>query len=286
MDAIYRDFDLRALDLEYTPSEGLTGGIGHYLESYTGLSRQALARPGASPDISYGPHPDEILDLFIPDGPAPRAGWPLHVFIHGGYWQLLSQREFAFIGPAFQDRGVAYATVNYTLAPAATIGQMAEQCRRAVAWLYAEAGRLGIDNRRIAISGHSAGAHLCAMLRATDWKARGLPDDVIKSALLISGIYDLEPIRLSFVNEPLNLTPAQVAEWSPMALPIKAHGPVAVVWGENDTAEFKRQSAEFADRLSMGNSSVAARELPALNHFDILFEFLKVPSPFIPPDGA
>jgi len=286
MNAIYRDFDRQALDLAYTPSEGLPGGIGHYLESYVSLSRQALTRPGASPDVPYGPHPDEVLDLFIPDGPPPPAGWPLHVFIHGGYWQLLSQREFAFIGPPFQDRGVAYATVNYTLAPTATIGQMAEQCRRAVAWLYAGAARLGIDNRRIAISGHSAGAHLCAMLLATDWKAHGLPDDVIKCALLISGVYDLEPIRLSFVNDPLNLTPAQVAEWSPIGLTIKTHGPVAVVWGENDTAEFRRQSAEFAEKLSVGNGAVTAREFPALNHFDIVFEFLKVPSPFMTPDGA
>ncbi len=271
MAVIHRGFDQAALDREYSPSLAAGGDIGPYLRRYTSLSQDAADSAGFLPALAYGPHPDEIVDVFRPAGDGP---WPLHVFIHGGYWQALGQRDFAFIGPAFQRRGVAFASLNYTLAPAASIGAMIDQCRRALAWLFRHSGELNIDPARITISGHSAGAHLCAMLLATDWSALGLPADVIKAALLISGIYDLEPIRLSYVNAPLALTPGDVAAWSPMRLDIPVRGPVAVVWGEHDTAEFHRQSRDFADRLSTPGRAVHQEEFGGLNHFDILFDFI------------
>jgi arylformamidase len=270
MDPIYRGMDRATLDLEYSPSAKLPGGIMPYIDGYARLSALALAGPGARPDLRYGARADEVLDLFAPDGPGP---WPLHIFIHGGFWQELSQRESDFPARAFQQRGVAYAALNYTLAPAATIGGMIDQCRRAVAWLHTQAGALNIDAGRIALSGHSAGAHLCAMLLATDWPALGIPPDIVKGALLISGVYDLEPIRLSYVDKPLALSREDVAAWSPQRLDVPAACPSAIVWGENDTQEFKRQSIEFAAKLGCAGASVEHRELPARNHFDILFDF-------------
>jgi arylformamidase len=269
--AVYRDFDQAELDREYSPSSAAGGEIGRYLGRYAALSAETAGSAGFRPDVSYGDHPDEVLDLFAPAGSGPA---PLHVFIHGGYWQALGQRDFAFIGPAFQRRGVAFASLNYTLAPAASIGEMIGQCRRAVAWLFRNAAGLGVDPARLTISGHSAGAHLCAMLLATDWQALGLPPVIINGALLISGIYDLEPIRLSYVDGPLRLTPEDAAAWSPMLLDLPFRGPVAVVWGEHDTAEFRRQSRDFADRLSTHVCAVGREEFPGLNHFDILFDFI------------
>jgi arylformamidase len=269
--SIYRGMDRATLDLEYSPSAKLPGGIMPYLDAYARLSAQALAEPGVRPALRYGDHPDEVLDLFLPAGPGP---WPLHIFIHGGFWQELSQREFAFPGPVFQQAGVAYAAINHTLAPAARIGEMIDQCRRAVAWLWAQADRLGLDPSRITLSGHSAGAHLCAMLMTTDWPAFGAPRDIVKHALLISGVYDLEPIRLTYVDKPLGLSGDEVAAWSPQRLDLPAACPTAVIWGEDDTPEFKRQSAEFAEKLYRAGTTVAGRELPRLNHFDILFGFL------------
>ncbi len=278
MDPIYRGMDRRTLDLEYSPSANLVGGITPYLDDYARLSALALAEPGVQPALRYGNRPDEVLDLFLPAGPGP---WPLHIFIHGGFWQELSQREFAFHGSAFRKAGVAYATINHMLAPAASIGDMIDQCRRALAWLFGQADTLGIDRDRIAISGHSAGAHLCAMLLATDWPQLSVPADAIKGALLISGVYDLEPIRLSYVDKPLGLSREDVAAWSPQLLDLKAACPTAIVWGEHDTAEFKRQSAEFAGKLEQAGTPVEHREFPALNHFDILFEFLNDGSPLM-----
>ena len=268
---IYRDFDQAELDREYSPSSAASGDIGGYLRRYAALSAEAAGSPGFLPGVSYGDHPDEVLDLLTAADGGPA---PLHVFIHGGYWQALGQRDFAFIGPAFRRRGVAFASLNYTLAPAASIGEMIGQCRRALVWLFRNATGLGVDPARLTISGHSAGAHLCAMLLATDWPALGLPPDIIKGALLISGIYDLEPIRLSYVDLPLRLTAEDVAAWSPMLLDLPYRGPVTVVWGENDTAEFRRQSRDFAERLSTPARAVGRDEFSGLNHFDIVFDFI------------
>jgi arylformamidase len=268
---IYQGFDQAELDREYSPSSAAGGDIRPYLRRYASLSQVAADAAGFLPALAYGPHPDEVVDVLRPEN---SGSAPLHVFIHGGYWQALGQRDFAFIGPAFQRRGVAFASLNYTLAPAASIGEMIGQCRRALAWLWRNAAGLGVDPARLTISGHSAGAHLCAMLLATDWPALGLPLDIIKSALLISGIYDLEPIRLSYVDGPLRLTPEDVAAWSPMLLDLPFRGPVAVVWGEHDTAEFRRQSRSFAEKLAKSGCETRLEEFPGRNHFDILFDFI------------
>jgi arylformamidase len=269
---VYRDFDQAELDREYSPSSTAGGNIGPYLRRYAALSEIAAGGSGFVPGLAYGDHADEIVDLFRPVGDGP---WPLHVFIHGGYWQALSQRDFALIGPAFQRRGVAFASLNYTLAPAASIGDMVDQCRRAMGWLYQNAAGVGVNPAKITISGHSAGAHLCAMLLAFDWTTLDLPADLIKSAVLISGVYDLEPIRLSYVNAPLGLTAPDVAAWSPIALDVPFAGRTTVAWGECDTAEFKRQSRCFVEKLQVSQGQVAWEEFPGRNHFDILFDFIE-----------
>jgi arylformamidase len=271
MPALYRGLDRRALDLEYSPSAKARDGLQPYLDRYAALSREAVSGEGVLADLRFGADPDEVLDLFVPAGEGP---WPLQVFIHGGFWQALSQRDFAFIGPVFRRRGVAFATINYTIAPAATIGEMTAQCARALGWLHANAGRWQLDPTRITISGHSAGAHLCAMLLSGDWAAEGLPRDAIKRALLISGVYDLEPIRLSYVDEPLRLSEAQVAAWSPIRLEPFADCPIVLIWGEYDTDEFKRQSRDYTDWLRRHERDVNSSEFASYNHFDILLEFL------------
>ncbi len=269
MTALYRGLDRRTLDLEYSPSAKTPDGIQPYLDRYAELSRKAISGPGVQAGLHFGTHPDDLLDLFVPAMETPA---PLHVFIHGGFWQALSQRDFAFLGPAFQRRGVAFATTNYTIAPAATIGEMAAQCARALGWLHGNAHRWRLDPNRITISGHSAGAHLCAMLLSRDWAREGVPRDTIKGAVLVSGVYDLEPIRLSYVGEPLRLSEAQVAAWSPIRLEPLADCPATLIWGENDTEEFKRQSRDYARWLRQHGRRVSSIELAACNHFDILLE--------------
>jgi len=275
MPALFRGLDRQALDLEYSPSARTQCGLQPYLDRYAALSRDALAGDGIVTDLRFGTNSDEVLDLFVPAGAGP---WPLHIFIHGGFWQALSQRDFAFLGPAFQRCGIAFASISYTIAPAATIGEMIEQCARALGCLYAHAGGWRLDPNRITISGHSAGAHLCAMLLSRDWAGDGLPREAVKGAVLISGVYDLEPIRLSYVNEPLHLSEAQVAAWSPVRLEPVTDCPLALVWGENETEEFKRQSRDYGDWMERHGRRVGSTEIPAHDHFDILLAAGQTPS--------
>jgi arylformamidase len=266
MPGLYRQFDRAALDREYSPSLAAGGDAQPWIDRYARLSQEVCALPGFIADIAYGEHPDEILDLFLPPGHGP---WPLHVFIHGGYWQSLTQRDFAFIGPSLQRRGAAFASLNYTVAPAASIGRMIDQCGRAMRFLSENAAGFGLDPGRMTVSGHSAGAHLAAMLLADP-----VTRDLIAGALLISGVYDLEPIRLSYVDAPLHLTADDVAAWSPMLIPVSPEAPCAIVWGERDTGEFRRQSRDFADKLSASGRPVRRMEFAGRNHFDIVLEFL------------
>ncbi len=162
-------------------------------------------------------------------------------------------------------RGIALAVVNYTLAPDATIGDMIEDCRMALRWLREHAAEHGLDGTRITASGHSAGAHLLAMVLASEPK-----QCPANAALLISGIYDLEPIRLTYVNDPLDLDAETAHALSPLHHSGLASCPVRIVVAENETAEFHRQSRAYADRLREAGMEVVDEIYAGLNHFDII----------------
>jgi arylformamidase len=218
--------------------------------------------------LCWGERPDETFDYF----PAASADAPLLVYIHGGYWQEHSKDESLFAAPDCIANGIAFAAIDYTLAPQASVGFIVEQCRRAIASLHRQAAALGFDARRIYVSGNSAGAHLAAMLLVEGWQATyGFAGDVVAGAVLLSGIYDLEPLMGTYIDAALHLTGEVVAALSPVRL--KAGRPVRtiVAWGDNETAEFKRQSRAFAAALVDSGFPVSAFELAGTNHFDIVF---------------
>jgi arylformamidase len=147
-----------------------------------------------------------------------------------------------------------------------------EQCRRALASLHRQAAALGFDARRIYVSGNSAGAHLAAMLLAAGWQAGyGVGDDVVAGGVLLSGIYDLEPLMGTYIDEALHLSDADVATLSPSRLKMGRPVRTIVAWGDNETTEFKRQSRTFASALVRSGFPVSAFELAGTNHFDIVF---------------
>jgi arylformamidase len=270
--ALYREYGQSELDNEYSPSSAARASVETYVERYATLSQLAREKTDGWSTFRYGSQADEILDFLVPKGLGP---WPLHVFIHGGNWQQSNQRHYNFLGPIFQRQEIAFISLNHTLAPNATIGQIIDQCRAAFIWLHAHCDELRLDRTRLTVSGHSAGAHLCAMLLATNWEVHGISDDFIKSGLLISGIFDLEPVRLSYVNIALHLTAQQAIEWSPQPSKIRTASRVKVVWGEYETSEFKRQSRTFAYSLSTSSMPHNAAEISGCDHFDILFEFFE-----------
>ncbi len=270
--SIYATFDQTTLDREYSPSSCIDD-INVYLDEYARASKaaksDALKDSLCKPDLHYGAGAEETLDLFLPDGSSPA---PLHVFIHGGYWQLLSKDESCFAAPMLQQHDSYFAAVNYTLAPQQTLTGIVEENRRAITWLYQHADDLGFDRERIYLSGHSAGAHLAMMMLLTDWPKLGLPGDVIKGVCAVSGVYDLEPVRLSHVNEKVGMDSAEAERNSPIRHSLANHCPVIFAYGENETAEFKRQTDEYGDVLRKARIPMALREIEDRNHFDVILD--------------
>ncbi|WP_209599200.1 alpha/beta hydrolase [Ruegeria sp. HKCCSP351] len=263
---LYRGFSQSDLEREYSPSTMIGGDLSPYLAGYKALSARARADFPVRENLAYGDSPLQVLDFF----PARDDKAPLHVFIHGGYWQALSQNESSLMAPGLVEHGQAFATVNYTLAPDARIGDMIDECRDALLWLAAQAEELGFDPSRITLSGHSAGAHLAAMVMATSSDALAKAGLRVRDVILISGIYDLEPISVMSVNDPLQLTPVEVNDLSPIRNLPRPGPRYHVSVAERDTGEFIRQSRDYAERLRKAGHPVSFTLAQGMHHFDII----------------
>ncbi len=218
-------------------------------------------------DLRYGPTAGQTLDLF----PAAAEPAPLIAFIHGGYWQALDKSDFSYLGAALLDQGIAYASLNYDLAPDARIGEMVSQIRRAFTWLQAEAPALGVDPQRILALGHSAGGHLAAMALATDWQAHfGLAKPALAAAGSISGIYDLEPMRLCYQQPVLQIDPDTVRDISPLRITPPPGARLVCAVGGEETDEFLRQQAAFAADWRRQGAELDELVIESQTHFSIL----------------
>jgi len=233
--------------------------------------RSAAARAAlpATLDIAYGRDPAERLDLF--PAATPRA--PVLVYIHGGYWRALDKADASFIAPPFVAAGAAVVVTNYALCPAASIEEIVRQQREALAWVWRHAAELGGDPERIVVAGHSAGGHLAAMTLATDWPAVDprLPADLVKGALSLSGVFELEPLRHApFLASDLRLDAAAAERLSPIALAAPKRPLFALVGGD-ESEEFLRQNALIAE--TWGPAAVPVCEaVPGRHHMSVLRE--------------
>jgi arylformamidase len=259
-----------------------------YFERYAATSVAFRARWPARLDLPYGDGPRQAIDLFLPQGPqpsqAPRP--PLLVFIHGGYWQALDRKDFSFVAEPLVAEGAAVALLGYDLAPAVDMNTIVSQIRQAIVWLHRHAGAHGFDPERICLAGHSAGGHLAAMALATDWRAFGLPADLIKGVCAISGVFDLEPIRLCYLNEVLRLDAEQARRNSPVLLPPQAHCPVMLTVGERETEAFHRQSTAYAAVLRRADLACELIVQPGLDHFAIIMAMTDAANPAVRAIGA
>lgn len=240
------------------------------LKHWADASARALARPGWLLDLAYGDDPSERLDILLP----PRTDAPVLVYVHGGYWRALDKRDQAFVAPPFADAGAMVVQLNYALCPAVGIAQIALQLVHALAWVWRHAAAHGGDRERIVVAGHSAGGHLATMLLACDWRAAApdLPEDLVKSALSVSGLYELEPLRHApFLAADIGLSAASARQLSPALWPAPSRGRLATVVGGDESEEFLRQARLIAQ--AWGPSVVVAAETVAgRNHMDVLHE--------------
>lgn len=265
--AVYRSMNQQELDRQYD-ARATVEDITPFLHQYAALTKAAKQELEVIGDVSFGPRPDEVMDVF-PAGP----NAPVFVFIHGGYWRLLSKDESAFFAQCFVEQGIAVVAINYSLAPMASLDEIARQVRSAVAHLWHDADRYGLDRTRIHVGGTSAGGHLVGMVLAGGWQSRfGVPETAIAGALAINGLFDLEPVRLSFPNEWVKLDAAAAYRNSPIHH-LPEHGcPLLVSWAGLDTDEFKRQSRDYADAWAGSGFPVSSVEVSDRNHFDIILD--------------
>ena len=269
MTAIYRGYDAEQLLVQYSPRLTVAAAP-QLIEGWTAAAAAFRSHAKATLDIAYGPGADETLDLFRPAGRNP----PLHLFIHGGYWQRFYKQDFSHVAAGLVAHGVAVAVVNYSLCPAVGIGDIVDQMRRAAAFLWRQAAALEVDVDRFQISGHSAGGHLTAALVATDWPELdpALPADLIKSAIPISGVFDIEPLRHIEIGDPLHLDAASARRLSPLFAEPRSRGPLLLAVGGDESVEFHRQSAALAERWGKAGVPAETLSLPGRNHFTVLEE--------------
>ena len=260
----WRDGPRHVLVREYSPSSKVPGGYGPFSVAYRQRSLAALASVPVRRDLAYGPGREETLDVFpAPPEPDGRPA-PLVMFLHGGYWQELSKLDASFAAPGLVASGVALAAVDYTLAPEASMERIVDQATRSVGWLRANAASLGVDPARIVVTGHSAGAHLAAKA------AERLPDGTIAGLVLIGGVFDLRPIARTSINDPLRLDDAEAIRLS--VTPRAGLPPAAVVWGVDETTEFRRQSRELTAAWRAAGNEAIGIEVDGRHHFDLPLE--------------
>lgn len=269
MSKVFLGYDQAALDAQYDLRAAVPDAVDHLGECARRSAVTRARRPHKF-DVPYGARHGERLNLF----PAGKAGAPILVFVHGGYWQRLDKNDFDYVAEPFVAAGAAVVNVNYTLIPAATMDEIVREVRAAVAWAWREAGSFNGDPARLHVAGHSAGGHLTLMAAMTEWDgfAPGLPAGLVKSATAVSGVYDLEPVRLSAQNAGLGLDAAAARRNSPMLYVRGSLPPLTLAVGAGETGEFIRQQRDFAAALAKAGAAVETLEIAGRHHFDVVHD--------------
>ncbi|WP_050874469.1 alpha/beta hydrolase [Comamonas testosteroni] len=247
-----------------------------YLARYTQESQAAFALSGAVRNQRYSPRATDVLDIYLPSTQAGTAqAAPVFIFIHGGYWKALGKDDSAFMAPALTQEGAIVVVPDYDLAPSVTLDHIVDQMRQAYAWVVRNIAIYGGDARNICVCGSSAGGHLVGMLLAKDWQQDyDLPAQAVpRSALTLSGLFDLQPLLTTHINDWMQLDDAAAIRNSPrFLLPdagTHAQSLLRVSCGEFESHEFKRQSRDYLAAWQARCLPGQWVEAPATNHFDL-----------------
>ncbi|RFS81170.1 alpha/beta hydrolase [Actinomadura spongiicola] len=240
--------------------------FARHMARYRTESERAVDGLPGRPGIVYDEESGERLDVWGVGGGEPR---PVFVYLHGGYWMALSRDVSSFMARMLHEQGIATVVPDYTLAPKATLEEIVRQVRAAVAWVHRRGGEHGLDPERIVVGGSSAGGHLTGMTMVGGWQERfGLPEDVVKAAMPVSGLFDIRPITRIYVNEYVRLDLERAAALSPALLPVGRRCPAVFVVAENDGDGFLTQSRLFQPHWDAGDLMV----VPDRDHFDVVLD--------------
>jgi len=243
---MYRGMDRAALDAAYNNGAAVKDSA-QIVADWEARSAQLRAAHPDGMDLRYGPDERNRIDYF-----AARRDGPVLMFIHGGYWQNRAKELFAFVAQGPLAWGINVALVGYTLAPQKRLDGIVAEIHASLSWLYESVPMLGGDRRAIHVSGWSAGGHLTAM---------AMSHPAVRGGLAISGIYDLEPMRLSYINDKLRLDEDEARRNSPGP----TDKPIFIAYGAAELPEMCRQSEDYA-----GLVKTRAEAIPGRNHFTVL----------------
>ena len=264
---VYLDYDQAALDAAYDQA-AYAPNREQLIKRRIRDSELTRLRIGEPERLAYGPAEIERLDIYR----TKRAAAPVFVFIHGGAWRSGRSKDFATPAEMFLAAGAHYVVPDFSWVQdvGGSLMVLADQVRRAIAWVYDNAAHLGIDRNQFYIGGQSSGGHLAAVALTTDWpRDFGLPVDIIKGGMCISGMYDLTPVRLSARNSYIAFADATVAALSPIRHLDRLHAPVIVAYGTCETPEFQRQNREFAAAVENAGKKVRLLVGEHYNHFEL-----------------
>jgi arylformamidase len=270
-EGLWHGYDKDELDDQYRASGRRVPNFADYVAKWVADGETLRKAGNCLLDVRFGSHPAEHFDVF----PAQQKDAPIHVFIHGGYWQSLTSKEFSFVASGLVPAGITTVVINYEICPNVTMTELVRQVRAGVAYAHEHARDWGADPDRLTVSGHSAGGHLTAALMTTDWQhfAPGRPADVVKGGLALSGLYNLEPIQLCYVNDKLHMDKQEAYALSPTTHLTHARGALSLAVGGRESEQFHWQQEHFGalwtERTGQPPRVV---DLPAHNHFSLLNE--------------
>jgi arylformamidase len=265
---VWLDMDQQALDdaydqAVYAPNRDQ---VHARRQANSAIARAVLGEPLR---LQYGASAIEGLDVYR----CKLQNAPVNVFIHGGAWRSGSSRDFTFLAELFVNAGAHSVIVDFNNIDevGGNLMTMAKQVRSAVAWVYKNAPSFGGDPNRVYVSGHSSGGHLAGCVATTDWgRDFGLPKDVVKGALLASGMYDLKPVRLSKRSKYVMFTDEIEDELSAQRHIDRLNCPIVVAHGTLETPEFQRQARDFAAAVKAAVKPVTFLVGESYNHFEML----------------
>lgn len=264
---VFRDYDQESLDRAFDQRVWASNGQA-MLARYHEAGKTVLKAGAHHADLPYGDGPDERLDWF----PAAHTLAPVHLHIHGGAWRYLRKEDVAFAAAAFTGAGMHFVAPDFSALPGRRLPDVVQQLVKAVQWVYVHAERYGGDANRLYLSGHSSGSHLCAVLLTLDWTEYGLPADVIKGGVCISGIYDLAPVMLSARREYVQLTAQEAYRLSPVEHVAGLNCPLSIIYAQGDSPEFQRQAKQFHAAVAARGQQPELVCAPGLNHYEIIGE--------------